>query len=347
MKYMRILFLQMKYPIGDKFLAGGEIFTHRTVKSLMYSGHECAVYVLRSDEFIPKVHPTKWEFDGVEINMVNYSNEIPVSKFDALFVGLDSTNVGITLGQINHVPTFQIAHGCTVYPVIEYLSRTSLPVNVVYNSKFVADGLRYRAPSMIMHCPFDPNDFLVEDKVDPYDRPFITLINNIPSKGIMQFLRLAELVPFRRFLVIRGGYYHDRQINETKLRNVEFMDPQTDMRKVYARTRILMYLSDVESWGMAASEAQANGIPVIASHTKDTMGLAENLRSSGLYIDSRDDYIGMIDHINRLDDRLAYQKASLRAMDNAWDRQSDTSELEEFIKARILSRKLAIDLKAI
>ena len=63
--------------------------------------------------------------------------------------------------------------------------------------------------------------------------------------------------------------------------NLELIDNSPNMLPVYARTRILLCPSKYESWGMCATEAMCNGIPVVYH---PTFGLCENVGSAGIQV---------------------------------------------------------------
>jgi glycosyltransferase involved in cell wall biosynthesis len=65
-----------------------------------------------------------------------------------------------------------------------------------------------------------------------------------------------------------------------QLRNVQLLERSSDMRSVYAATRVLLVPSRPghETWGRVASEAHFSGIPVLAS---DVGGLPEAVGPGG------------------------------------------------------------------
>ncbi|HWU00485.1 MAG TPA: glycosyltransferase family 4 protein [Terriglobales bacterium] len=99
----------------------------------------------------------------------------------------------------------------------------------------------------------------------------ILLINPSLNKGVDIFFRLAAARPELKFTTIESWAVSDewRAIlhNRAKeLGNVELLGPTLDMRPVYRRTRLLLMPGAYEeTWGKAATEAQLNGIPVIAA----------------------------------------------------------------------------------
>jgi glycosyltransferase involved in cell wall biosynthesis len=134
----------------------------------------------------------------------------------------------------------------------------------------------------------------------------VTLVNLYQPKGADLFWALAEAMPERRFLAVRGSY--GEQV-EKDLPNVEIIDnvPGDQMAdRVFARTRVLLMPSTYESWGRVGVEALASGIPVIAHPTS---GLRESLGDAGIFVD-RDDVDAWAGELRRLDDAEAWQSAS-------------------------------------
>jgi|GEM_PF-3210740 len=111
--------------------------------------------------------------------------------------------------------------------------------------------------------------------VAPVKTPrYITYINPRTEKGIHLFCKIAALLPDMPFLVVRGWSRDNFTGDELQalefirsLPNVKLMSPRSDMRDVYGLTRILVVPSRwQESWARVIGEAQANGIPVVASN---------------------------------------------------------------------------------
>ncbi len=109
---------------------------------------------------------------------------------------------------------------------------------------------------------------------EPRAPRFITYVNPRTEKGIHLFCKIAARLPELPFLVVRGWSRDALQLDEgqamefiSSLPNVTLLAPVEDMRKVYGLTSILLLPSRwLESWSRVIGEAQANGIPVIASN---------------------------------------------------------------------------------
>lgn len=112
----------------------------------------------------------------------------------------------------------------------------------------------------------------------------VTFVNPLQEKGACLVVGLAQLclahLPEARFLVVEsrgrwGPLLAQLGVAPDALPNVEVWPHQSDMKAVYARSRVVLMPSCWhESAGMVALEALMNGIPVLAS---DHGGLGETL----------------------------------------------------------------------
>ncbi|HVV65774.1 MAG TPA: glycosyltransferase [Rhizomicrobium sp.] len=117
---------------------------------------------------------------------------------------------------------------------------------------------------------------------------FVTLINPHPLKGLDRALAIAERCPKIQFCFVESWALGaaERQALQHRLAslpNVALHPRSADMRPIYRRTKILLAPSVwEEAWGRVVSEAQLNGIPVIASRRG---GLPEAVGPGGVLID--------------------------------------------------------------
>lgn len=146
-------------------------------------------------------------------------------------------------------------------------------------------------------CFYDTKDFVAP----AHKKEYVTMINPVGHKGVSIFTKLAKVcqteLPDVKFLTInmRGHFkeslakLHDK--NDPQLipytledfPNVFMLDPQKDMRPIYAITSVLLVPSLwFEAWGRVASEAIYNNIPVLCSKSG---GLAEACAGGGLSLD--------------------------------------------------------------
>lgn len=120
------------------------------------------------------------------------------------------------------------------------------------------------------------------------DPRFITFINPLPEKGVALFLKLVQkarqTAADMRFLVVesRGviaDALHKLNLPQDVLEYVTVLPRQEAMVDVYVQTKILLVPSFwFETAGRVLIEANANGIPVIASNRG---GIAETLGEAG------------------------------------------------------------------
>jgi glycosyltransferase involved in cell wall biosynthesis len=103
---------------------------------------------------------------------------------------------------------------------------------------------------------------------------YVTYINPRAEKGLHLFCEFCRLLPAIPFLVVLGWSQSKLSQEEvraidflTSLPNVKIIGPVSDMKEVYAKTRILVVPSRwMEAFGRIVLEAQLNGIPVLASN---------------------------------------------------------------------------------
>lgn len=315
---MRIAVVTHMYPYQDLGLSGGELYLHRTIKALMALDVQIDVYNLITEwRECTQGRPNSWTYDGVQVTMLSHISLLP-DCYDSYICHLASAEPTFKWCIANKKKCFFIAHNVSDYPLIRFLRNSDNPIKVIYNSQFVHNIRDFNVPYHIWTPPISIDYWKL--KHDPFYNRFITFVNPIVPKGVNVFKRLAELIPQRDFLVVKGGYNVSQQVLDFP-KNVHVIEPQSDMRKVYAATRILMYFSEHESYGMCGQEAQAAGIPVIAHVNKNSMGLAENLGQAGLYVwDDANNMVGYIDHINMLDCHYQYTKWSIRSRQNVLDK---------------------------
>ena len=99
------------------------------------------------------------------------------------------------------------------------------------------------------------------------------MINPCAIKGIAVFLALARSSRRSLSRPCRPGGRRRRTRRRSALPNVKLLEPQEDIDRIFARTRVLLMPSLwQEAFGVTAVEAMLRGIPVLAS---DVGGLPE------------------------------------------------------------------------
>jgi len=126
---------------------------------------------------------------------------------------------------------------------------------------------------------------------DKVEGKYVTFVNPQPDKGVFVFAAIAQelhrLRPDIPFLVVEGrsklSWLRDAGLDLDKLGNVFGMGATTDPRTFYRVSKmVLMPSLWDETFGRVASEALANGIPVLASRRG---GLPEALAEAGFLFD--------------------------------------------------------------
>lgn len=190
-------------------------------------------------------------------------------------------------------------------------------------------------PGIIVRPPVRLADWHRTD--DPAGRTHVTLVNPQPAKGSDLFYALAARPNRRRWLAVEGGYGDQRRPTAANP-GVDWQPQTADMAgDVYARTRVLLMPSDYESWGMAAVEAMASGIPVIAH---PTVGLRESLGDGATFLD-RDDVDAWQAELERLDDPGYYADRAAAALHRALQLDLQ-AEADLAVWARAISAAAAV-----
>jgi glycosyltransferase involved in cell wall biosynthesis len=139
----------------------------------------------------------------------------------------------------------------------------------------------------------------------------VTMINPHPLKGGDLALDVAEACPQIPFSlvscwVLPPDLRRKLEARVERLSNVTLRPATRDMKRVYARARILLAPSRwEEAWGRVATEAQFSGIPVVAS---DRGGLRESVGPGGVLLDPDGPVEPWIEAVRRLWSDEAYYR---------------------------------------
>lgn len=293
-KPLNILFHTHRYP--PTYMAGGELMVHRIMRYLKeVCGHNIKVITMNGESAT---------FEGIDV--LRYCNNKELKGIDAerdaylwadvCFAHLSSFRRAATNRRKYGVPLVTVVHNP---PQIE---REGMNPNnadlALFNAEWCKKRSRWGGESVVVTPPmvyseWQPN----ETKGD-----CITLINLNHNKGGELLERLAKAMPDRKFLAVIGSYGPQLIDPLKRLKNVEIHPHTQDIRSIYKRSRIVLMPSDLETWGMVASESMACGVPVIVSPTE---GLMENCAGAGIYA-NRNDLNTWINAIKSLDDEDFY-----------------------------------------
>ena len=287
---MRILLHIHAYP--PKHNCGAEYFAHRINQYLVKQGHDVRVMLgnRAGDE-------QEYEIDGVIVFGKRSDWSHWFNWADVVITHLDYTKD--TIKMVQYKPVVWYMHNTFDYPTV----RSNPRVHIVYNSNAAREQIRYPNPSTFTFTP--PVDMQNVCK-DPSKNKYVTLINLNESKGGAVLAEIARKMPDIEFMGVIGSY--GTQVTNQPP-NVTIHPNTANIQEVYDQTKILIMPSDYESWGMTATEAMQNGIPVIANHT---FGLKENLGEDGIFVD-RKNIDGWVSEIRRLQGKKEYTEASKAA----------------------------------
>jgi hypothetical protein len=100
-----------------------------------------------------------------------------------------------------------------------------------------------------------------------FARGYVTLVNTVPTKGLPIFLELARRLPEVDFAIVPTRALTDEaRATLTRPANVTILQPQEDINKIFAQTRVLLAPSLCpEALGQVVVDAMARGVPVLGS----------------------------------------------------------------------------------
>lgn len=266
-------------------------------------------------------------FDGLPVEMVRDPRRQArfYQRADVVFTHLDVTRQAVTLAHRLRRPLVHVVHNDKQ---LEYHrvgpGDASL---VVWNSKWIGDAhRRWPGPWLTVYPPVRCADY--RPLPGPHDA--VTLLNLTVAKGAPLFYELAERMPHRRFLGVRGAYGHQEPAPD--LDNLEVIGTSKRVAvDVYPQARVVLMPSTYESWGRVAVEAAAAGVPTIAARTP---GLVEaGVAFTYLRHDDVDRWARTVDLL--FDDEEAWESARASASTRAGDLEAATTAQLEAL-ARLL-----------
>lgn len=191
-------------------------------------------------------------------------------------------------------------------------------------------------------------------------RDHILFINPAPEKGVALFIalaqKLAETHPEQRFLVVESRAKIApamRKLGVDRLPNVSVLPLQTDMTRVWNRTKLLLVPSLWhESGSRSIVEAMGLGIPVLASASGGTeemlnqsgfmFPLAERDRANYLAPFSDEELSPWLTQLQLLLDKPDYFAEASRRSRVAWEKHPKINSLVPFDLAFELAKIRAL-----
>lgn len=262
-----------------KSKAGGERYLHHFLKQLKkFTNYVPNVLIPNAEEF------KRYEFEGIIINETTENLETSLNYIldaDLVITQLMFSKDVIEFSMKHNKEIIWILHGYFqgFHKYMEYPD-----IVKVFNSKnvlcdFQSKDLKIDNYHIIYPFTdfFQFNEFKEKEK---WKREYITFVNPCKNKGVETLIKIVEENPKRKFLIVEGGYMMEEQIPYIKqlmkfpnthiIRNTDNM-----IKDVYSKSKMILMLSQYESYGLVVSEAASMGIPVIIN--KKTKGLVENI----------------------------------------------------------------------
>ncbi|MET9818336.1 glycosyltransferase family 4 protein [Streptomyces sp. NPDC006355] len=296
--------------------AGSETMLHAMMRALHQAGRR--VLVVCSD--MPEA-PDTWSVDGVPYAHVPGEHGEAFLRTAAprtVVTHHDYAPRAIAAARTIGARSVLLVHSDFDIAAQGLIARPDL---AVYNTEWVLKSLSARylevdqIPRLVVHPPVDP----AEHRTPAMGR-HVTLVNLNRHKGVDTWRAAARALPWLPFLGVTGG--HGPQVLTPRLANTRIIGQTSDMRRdVWAHTRVLLMPSVYESYGLAAVEALASGIPVIAHPTP---GLREALGEAAVFLDRADTraWPPMIRELHQATTRRARLVAAGRARSAALEEQS-------------------------
>lgn len=284
---MRVVFILHGYPPFHN--AGAETYAHNLNLWLKARGHD--VLALTRDSAVD------WQGITVRKRAAMRRVDAIVNEADLIITHLDETRIAEAAAARAGKPIAHVLHNDRQLQ-FHKVQKADL---IISNSRWIVDRIPQRlrqAPTVVLYPPTFLNGLPTESP----DREAITLVNMLEAKGARVFYYLAARFPERPFLAVTGAYGAQMPV-PAGLENVRVRPNRVDMGPVWEATRLYIQPSEYESWGKAAVEAMAHGIPVIAH---PTAGLLESLGDAGIFID-REEGEKWVQAVEALDDPKAYK----------------------------------------
>ncbi len=177
----------------------------------------------------------------------------------------------------------------------------------IVHSKFMQKLVWQNLKRKAIFCR--PLVYFSQYKIGKNSKKYITMINYRLEKGKEIFDKIAQELPQKQFLAIKGWKSIKKTVGQQQ-KNILIEGPFKDMREVYSKTRLLLIPS---MWGepfpRVVLEAAASGIPIIASNDG---GLKEAVGNAGIIIDNFSNKEDWVKEIKKMDNEKYYQKMSAK-----------------------------------
>ena len=176
-----------------------------------------------------------------------------------------------------------------LFPESDGKPPTGKTIKYIANSKYTAERFAKQfgiQATAVIPPSINPDDYRVVRS-----GRYALMINPVTEKGIDLTLELASRLPDIPFVLQESWEINEKTKSKIEtatkqLKNIKLQPKCHDMKPVYSGARVLLAPSQwEEAWGRVASEAQVNGIPVIASNIG---GLPEAVGEGGALLPPND-----------------------------------------------------------
>ncbi len=213
---------------------------------------------------------------------------------------------------------------------------------VITNSNFMKNKLKEKIgiDSKVVYPFIDCSEYEFEGDIQEKSGEYVTFSTLKKGKGGEIVLKIAEKLPEKKFLILKGKKPNKKLVKKSKrLGNVKIKDWVEDMGKIYKKTKVLLMPSVWEEpFGRLPIEAGVNGIPTIGSNRG---GLPESIGKGGIVVEDVWDIEKWVECIKKFDDDEYYKEMQKKAIKNA-KKKNATNMVKKF--KNIVEREFKISL---
>lgn len=255
---MNIEFYTQSFP-PMRFI-GAELYDLAIVKKLKSEGHTVSVRATNIDK--------QWEHDGIKVN------HEPEENPDIVFTHLDLTAKAYLRAKMTGAKLFAIGHNTEDGTISA--GQFGKYDGIIFNSESMKKEFGKTASENIVVFPPAPKPGTRGKKI----KQDIISVNQAAAKGGVIFANVANELPNEKFVGVLGGW--GKQYI-TELPNLRYIEQSSkSVTQALSGAKAFIVASTKESWGMAASEAIAAGVPVI--YFEHLTGVAENVEDAGVAV---------------------------------------------------------------
>jgi glycosyltransferase involved in cell wall biosynthesis len=306
---MSVTWILHNYP--PVVLGGAEFVAHRLNLWLVENGWKVHVHIVPGG--IGKTdYPSS--FEGINIYTTRSLYDVQFEPGTLLCSQLWAAKHARNIFEMRKLRYIEFVHYVDATVISRYPWSSQRNFTMVYNSEDTKTRALEIAPWMstaphkMLHPPIWTTGVSARTNANMY--PWITLVNFSLDKGadIMNALAATDTdtaTRGRSYTCVKGA--HGEQLVPAE--SILTLEPTLNMNEIWAKTRILIVPSKYETWSMVATEAMAQGIPVVAAD--HIPALKENCGDGAIYV-KRDNICEWIEAFNVIESQ--YPEYSNRAL---------------------------------